>query len=276
MSKRSVFASGEQGFVPPRTGSANGFHRRQSQTGMIAGGDVRACSNCSGLTAPDQMWSGWCFSCVLNWGHPDDAADVVRLNHGWTREAAIAAVVESKCTVNSAALAVQTLGEIDLTTATTHGVGRFGIEHRTSPVASDGFLFDDEPAGGTGRMTAETHQHYEEAVLRLVESGMSLRAIARTTGLSRSTVRVWLKKHRVVAVCACGDPASHQGWCAERFAASAKRQTFMRRWHPKGAWSYTPVDGFHIAWGMASGGGAGADPCVRRRGISGPIRPTTA
>lgn len=68
--------------------------------------------------------------------------------------------------------------------------------------------------------------------------GCGIRETARLTGCSTVTVA---KLHRVLLSitgepfrCACGEPSTHQGWCASRFAQSGRRQEFMRRWHESG------------------------------------------
>lgn len=75
-----------------------------------------------------------------------------------------------------------------------------------------------------------------EALLR----GESIRRVRDLTGLSLATITALRKEIRASTatpiLCACGQDASHRGWCAVRFAKSPKRQAFMAGWHGRGTW----------------------------------------
>src|SRR3990167_3775477 len=99
---------------------------------------VLVCSHCGALTALDQTWDGWCLSCVMNWGHPDDVEAVSRVFHGWTREADLAAILHVSTPVvrvPSMLLAIQSFGTLDLTTGAARGKGRVNVEQRTIATA---------------------------------------------------------------------------------------------------------------------------------------------
>lgn len=147
----------------------------------------------------------------------------------------------------SMAVALQSFGRLDFSGQSKSGKGVVGIERRTSAVAGDGFLFDDEP-GRTGRLPREAAQLFRAAVARLMSKGLSLRAISRATGLSINTVRAWRREMPVAHVCLCGQEASHQGWCSERFKRSRPRQEFMRMWHRDGKWELVTQDTVAMAW----------------------------
>lgn len=136
-------------------------------------------------------------------------------------------------------------------TATTVPVIGCSISARTSEVAGDGFLYDDTGKHGGGRWTADVRARFEVALANLLRAGMSIRSIARVTGVSPATVRFYRRRWLmtdIVQPCACGQLATHQGWCAARFAASRKRQSFMATWHPGATWTCQEKDGFAIAW----------------------------
>ena len=132
-----------------------------------------------------------------------------------------------------------------------HNIG-VSSSSRTSEVAGDGFLYDD---GRTGRWTDEMREAMIIGLRRLFECGLSIRAIVRITGISPATVRYYrCKLSDSVRPCACGQPATHQGWCAARFRASWSRQDFMRSWHPDKRWPLVAVNGLLEAWGKGRGG----------------------
>lgn len=57
------------------------------------------------------------------------------------------------------------------------------------------------------------------------EAGLSLRAIARMTGVATNTVRRYIPTASARPQrCQCGAPAGHQGWCKWRYARSPARQ----------------------------------------------------
>jgi RNA polymerase sigma factor (sigma-70 family) len=73
-----------------------------------------------------------------------------------------------------------------------------------------------------------------DSVRALIDGGMGNRAIFRATGVTTNTVRririAWEKETGRVALCACGRPAIHQGWCSVRYGESPYRQQFIKRW----------------------------------------------
>lgn len=68
------------------------------------------------------------------------------------------------------------------------------------------------------------------ALRKCFESGMSIRASARAVGVRRNTAWTYYKLWNISALCGCGKPATHRGWCAVRFDQSPKRQEFMKQW----------------------------------------------
>ncbi len=256
------------GFVPPRIGGRNGFHRRRSQSGMIGADDATtACDRCHELVASDQLYEGWCFSCVLAWGHPEDAAAVANISHGWTRECAIAATVDkSSHGVHPMSVAVRSFGVLDLAGESKYGRGVVNIEFRTSAVAGDGFLYDDDPVAKAGPKSAEVRAHFQSAVAKLVKAGYSIRAIQRVTGLAKNTVLEYRKRVTEAVFCPCGIAmAFHPAWCRVRFRASRKRQEFMREWHPSSEWPFIERDGFRVGWEQPPAVDA-VDPALAARG----------
>lgn len=69
-------------------------------------------------------------------------------------------------------------------------------------------------------------------IVKLAESGISGRQIAKLTGYHRLQVARLLRKFPKAdsALCACGLPRKHQGWCRIRYAASEARQEFIKLW----------------------------------------------
>lgn len=124
----------------------------------------------------------------------------------------------------------------------------FVIDYRTSEVAGDGFLYDDEVRAKGGRWTNEQRKHFESAIARLFAAGMSSRAVKRALGISSATVAFYRKKYSNPPLCPCGALVTHQGWCRARFLASERRQEFMTRWHPTKRWPLVPIDGVAVAW----------------------------
>ncbi len=58
-------------------------------------------------------------------------------------------------------------------------------------------------------------------------AGMSLRGIARQIGCSTNTVRRYIGGDSLrQALCKCGQPAGHKGWCVARYEASIRRQAY--------------------------------------------------
>lgn len=245
-------AKSQDGFVPKRVGPVNGFHRRQSQAGMIHAAAPSICQQCNSLVARDQIWEQWCLSCVVNWGHPDDAKDAIAtlLGAGWSAASYREVIDRSPVVVSPLMNAMQAFGDLDLSTDAKHGVGRVAIEHG-SETAGDGFLYNGE--GRNGRMPREVHDHFLVAVKKLHDAGFSIRAISRITGVHRITIRTW-RDGWEPKPCPCGREATHNGFCHPRFLASTRRQDFMRRcWHRGKTWPYQPRDGFQVAWGEFSG-----------------------
>lgn len=215
---------------------------------------VAVCSNC-GVPTPDrEVYNDWCPSCVMKWGHPDDAAELVARDHGWTAEAAVAFVagVSDRRTPTAVnfVLAVQSFGVFDV--ADDRNVIQID---RATAVAGDGFLYDDYPAGyrhGVGRLPADVWKHLNGAALKLFNAGFPNRAIARVLGMHKITIAEWRANTGTVFFCECGAVATHQGWCRTRFRASRRRQEFMARWFPERRWECAPKDGFTIAWAGGS------------------------
>ena len=75
---------------------------------------------------------------------------------------------------------------------------------------------------------------YEE-IWVMALSGMSGRAISRKLGYHKNQIRRVLRKNKQadMALCPCGLPRKHQGWCKIRFEASESRQETMRLMHLK-------------------------------------------
>lgn len=125
----------------------------------------------------------------------------------------------------------------------------YSVSSRTSEVAGDGFLYDDEPAGKAGPKSPEVRAHMQAAVARMVRAGYSTRAIKRVTGLATNTVIAYRRLVTEPTSCPCGIAlVVHPAWCRVRFQASRKRQDFMREWHPNAEWPLIERDGFRAAW----------------------------
>jgi len=59
--------------------------RKSKQSGMVSAGDVAACLNCGALVGRSELCDDWCLSCVVQWGHPEDASMLEEYaSHGWT------------------------------------------------------------------------------------------------------------------------------------------------------------------------------------------------
>jgi hypothetical protein len=60
--------------------------RKARQSGMAAAAVADAtCGQCQAPAVGANLYQGWCFDCVRNWGHPDDIAELdTRRAHGWT------------------------------------------------------------------------------------------------------------------------------------------------------------------------------------------------
>ncbi len=67
----------------------------------------------------------------------------------------------------------------------------------------------------------------------LIIEGQSIRYIAKELNLAKNTVSRYRKMIGIVPLCACGQPATHQGWCKVRFQKSSSRQDFIKNWHSK-------------------------------------------
>lgn len=224
------------------------MRRRATQSGMGAAPLLAVCFNCGLTTKTGDLYNDWCVSCVLKWGHPDDAAEIVRDAKGWSTEAAKSFLLDATKSATPVApimLAVQSFGVLDLSTDRKHGTGKVLVE-RGDRVASDGFWMDDR---STGRLSREARQIMFKATMKLFRAGFPNRAIARVTGMSPVTVSVWRDGTGQAFACRCGDVATHQGWCWARFQGSRKRQEFIQRWHPSRVVECVPVDGFTTAWG---------------------------
>lgn len=229
-----------------------GKQRHSKQKGMVASkSNVDACPQCRSLVASAQIYEGWCFSCVLRWGHEDDAIAVRCISRDWQGEAVSAALIESqRYKAEPITMAIQVVGEadhFDKSNASAH----INVERATA-VAGDGFLYDDSHT--TGKWSDEARPHFIAALTKLFEGGFPIRAISRATGISRNTIRYYREKLRLsIRSCACGQPATHQGWCRERFMASRLRQQFMKTWHPEREWLFINRDLMKIAWTPTDG-----------------------
>ena len=74
------------------------------------------------------------------------------------------------------------------------------------------------------------------AAAQLLLAGHSLRNTAAIVGLSNVTVLRLKKEMRLdlsSVLCGCGRQATHKGWCSVRYAASGRRQEFMKSWHER-------------------------------------------
>lgn len=227
--------------------------RDRWQNGCHAASAPATCARCGSLVANDELYCSWCPSCVLQWGHADDAAEIIaRVSQRESYETALALTAEiadARYRVTPIAMAVQSVGILDDSNRSKKTIGaRVRIDTRTRHTAGDGYLFDDDGGRQPGPMPRQLKQEFLAAIARLVDHGASIRLISRATGLNRSTVRQFLREIQAVPVCKCGQPATHQGWCRPRFQASELRQKFMRRWHPSGQWPCLPVDPVEIAW----------------------------
>lgn len=66
------------------------------------------------------------------------------------------------------------------------------------------------------------------------QRGKTARTAARLCGVADATARTAYRTMRRilgVALCPCGQPSTHQGWCRVRYRQSEKRQAFMKNWH---------------------------------------------
>ncbi len=74
---------------------------------------------------------------------------------------------------------------------------------------------------------------WHATIIEQAESGMANRAISRATGFHRNQILSVVRAHPHLseAVCPCGQPRTHQGWCWVRFKNSAARQETMRLMH---------------------------------------------
>lgn len=210
---------------------------------------IALCFNCGAATGRTDLYNDWCLSCVMKWGHPDDAAELMKGTPSWSVESAvafIANVAQKSIQPTPMTVAVQSFGVLDLSTDEKRGCGIVNID-RPNAVAGDGFLYDDGERS-TGRMSTEVHRHFQIATTKLFCAGFPNRAISRVTGMATNTVSAWRRATGQVFLCECGDIATHQAWCWARFRASKKRQEFMARWHPSSAWTYREKDGFHVAY----------------------------
>lgn len=71
----------------------------------------------------------------------------------------------------------------------------------------------------------------QELVLLACRSGMSIRKTAEFAGVCQNTAKKWLNKYRGAALCHCGRPSGHMGWCSHRLANSPARQAVIKRLH---------------------------------------------
>lgn len=72
-------------------------------------------------------------------------------------------------------------------------------------------------------------------IRRMLLSGESIRHIASTLNVHQGTVMrdrraLTISGDLVEAICACGRPAGHVGWCAHRLRRSPRRQSFLANW----------------------------------------------
>lgn len=69
-----------------------------------------------------------------------------------------------------------------------------------------------------------------EAVVLAIESGLSIRATNRKTGVHDLTITAILKQMKqqgfVHPTCGCGKPVGHKGWCRQMFAAYPVRRAY--------------------------------------------------
>lgn len=78
---------------------------------------------------------------------------------------------------------------------------------------------------------------YKEAITAFMR-GISLRSVARQSGLSAVSIRKIYRKMKAAGMlqyvkCACGQQASHQGWCTYRFQRSERRQAYLAKMHER-------------------------------------------
>lgn len=71
----------------------------------------------------------------------------------------------------------------------------------------------------------------QEKIWSLAESGFSLREISRSVGRSKGAVMRYARDIDRPALCKCGKPNGHQGWCNERLARSPKRKEYLDQFH---------------------------------------------
>lgn len=227
--------------------------RRAHQCGMVAASPVIAlCSNCGHSVASSDIYNDWCPSCVLHWGHPDDAAELVCGSPKQAEQAIqyLHAIHHNTApsSTPSMILAIQSFGAVN--TEGTYCPGDVLIE-RSRATASDGFLFEDNRR--PGRMFPEVRLELWKATEKLFVAGFSNNAVCRVMGLDGRTIRRWRKEHYPkVFTCECGDVATHQFWCWARFRGSRLRQELLQRWHAKARFIYEPKDGFAIAYTNAA------------------------
>lgn len=65
-----------------------------------------------------------------------------------------------------------------------------------------------------------------QQIADLAKAGLPINAISRESGVASRTVQRYYPYDRKY-LCACGQPAGHQGWCKVRYALSELRQAAM-------------------------------------------------
>lgn len=77
-----------------------------------------------------------------------------------------------------------------------------------------------------------------KAVIIALLQGGTVRGVGRSHGLAVETVRKIYRQLKKAGIldhvrCACGQQASHQGWCSYRFNRSERRQAALARLHER-------------------------------------------
>lgn len=82
--------------------------------------------------------------------------------------------------------------------------------------------------GGNNNLKPEVVARIDE----LTRQSVTLRGIQAATGAHKDTI---VRHQKLLGLdklnCACGRSLRHRGFCSVRYARSAGRQEFMRRWH---------------------------------------------
>jgi len=98
-----------------------------------------------------------------------------------------------------------------------------------------GFCNPDECSSGKeeGEMSNYLLPEKRSKVEELISKGKGNRLIERETGVSKNTVKK-IRQDIITEtgnepLCKCGQPATHKGWCSERFKKSPKRQATMKK-----------------------------------------------